>query len=135
MELKNIGHKEIEDIETRLEEFDEQHMGEVQEGRISIGYYDGEQLVAGIDGQMTSFHIFYISTLFVEETYRRKGIGKALLSEVEKRAVGLGANMIRLDTFDWQGKEFYSAMGYELAGSYQNEKDKFGEYFFYKMMG
>ncbi len=134
MELRKLQASEIEEIEERLEQYDEQHMGEVREGRVSIGYYDGERLVAGIDGQMTSFHIFYISTLFVEEAYRRKGIGKLLLEEAEEEAVKLGANMIRLDTFDWQGKDFYLAMGYELAGSYQNEKDGFGEYFFYKMM-
>ncbi len=43
--------------------------------------------------------------------------------------------MIRLDTFDWQGKGFYQALGYEIAGSYFNEEDQFGEYFFYKKIG
>ncbi len=57
MELRNIGHKEMEDIEARLEAYDEQHMGEVQ------------------------------------EEYRRRGLGKALLHEAEKRAAGYGSNL------------------------------------------
>ena len=44
---------------------------------------------------------------------------------MEKKAHQLGANMIRLDTFDWQGKEFYKTMGYEIVGSYENKVDVF----------
>ena len=40
--------------------------------------------------------------------------------------------MIRLDTFDWQGKEFYEALGYQQVGHYTNEEDGFSEYFFLK---
>ena len=43
-------------------------------------------------------------------------------------------NTIRLDTFDFQGKEFYEAMGYTLAGSYQNDEDGYAEYFFVKRL-
>ena len=54
------------------------------------------------------------------------------MREMEKRAKALGANMIRLDTFDWQGKEFYEALGYQQVGHYTNEEDGFSEYFFLK---
>lgn len=30
----------------------------------------------------------------------------------------MGANLIRLDTFDWQGKEFYESIGYKKVGEY-----------------
>lgn len=42
----------------------------------------------------------------VDEEYRRKGIGERLIREMEKRAFEMGVNTIRLDTFDWQGKDF-----------------------------
>ena len=42
--------------------------------------------------------------------------------------------MIRLDTFDWQGKAFYEALGYEIIGQYENTADGFSEYFFLKWL-
>ena len=59
---------------------------------------------------------------------------KALMAELEQRARAMGANMIRLDTFDWQGKAFYEALGYEIVGSYENRQDGFSEYFFLKRL-
>lgn len=81
---------------------------------------------------MTAFKILYVSTVYVHEGYRRKGYGKALIEEMEKRAKALGANTIRLDTFSWQGKEFYQSMNYEQAGYYRNDEDNYEEYFFVK---
>lgn len=66
------------------------------------------------------------------EAYRRQGIGKKLIDEMEQRAKKLGVNMIRLDTFNWQGYEFYKSLGYEEVGHYYNETDEFHEYFFVK---
>ncbi|MBQ4102350.1 MAG: GNAT family N-acetyltransferase, partial [Oscillospiraceae bacterium] len=66
------------------------------------------------------------------EEYRRQGIGKKLIFEMEQRAKNLGANMIRLDTFDWQGYEFYKHLDYEEVGHYYNDADDFHEYFFVK---
>ena len=48
---------------------------------------------------------------------------------MEHRAKKLGANRIRLDTFDWQGYEFYKSLGYEEVGQYYCEEDHFHEYF------
>ena len=68
----------------------------------------------------------------MQEEYRRTGLGKQLITELEKRAKKMGVNLIRVDTFDWQGKDFYLAMGYELAGQYTCEEDGYSEYFFIK---
>ena len=47
----------------------------------------------------------------------------------------MGVNTIRLDTFNWQGKDFYEAMGYKAAGHYENAEDGYSEYFFVKRIG
>ena len=127
-----MNEEEIEYIENQLEEYDEQHISYKLNGTISMGAKMGERLIAGVDGCFTAFHIFYVSTVFVDEEYRHKGIGKALLEKVEEKAVQLGAKLIRLDTFDWQGRDFYNALGYEEVGSYTDEEDGFSEYFFLK---
>ena len=51
---------------------------------------------------------------------------------MEKRAKKMGVNTILLDTFSWQGKEFYEALQYEVVGKYENTIDGYAEYFFSK---
>ena len=101
-------------------------------GGIQIGVEENGLLIAGLDACITAFKILYVSTVFVDEAYRRKGIGARLMREMEKRAAEMGVNTIRLDTFDWQGKEFYEALGYQSAGHYDNAEDGYSEYFFLK---
>ena len=134
MKVVNLNRKQLEHIESRLEEYDEKHITYRLEGAIHIGIEEDGKIIAGLDAEMTAFKILYVSTLFVDEAYRRKGYGTRLIQEMEKKAHQLGANMIRLDTFDWQGKEFYKAMGYEIVGSYENKVDGFSEYFFLKRL-
>lgn len=62
----------------------------------------------------------------------REGLGTTLIHEMEKRAKKIGVNTIRLDTFSWQGKEFYETLGYEIVGHYANQNDGYAEYFFLK---
>ena len=85
-----------------------------------------------LDACITAFKILYVSTVFVDVEYRRKGIGTKLICEMEKRAAAMGVNIIRLDTFNLQGKEFYEALGYECVGYYENAEDNYAEYFFVK---
>lgn len=118
----------------RLAAFDRKFIGYRLEGSVNIGIQSDGQLIAGLNGYMTAFKILYIDTVFVQEEYRRQGVGKELLEEAEKRAKSLGANMIRLDTFDWQGREFYKKLGYEEVGGYSNNEDGFSEYFFVKRL-
>ena len=49
-----------------------------------------------------------------------------------QRAKEMGVNTIRLDTFSWQGKEFYESLNYEVVGNYENTIDGYMEYFFMK---
>ena len=56
------------------------------------------------------------------------------MQEMESRAKKMGANIIRLDTFNWQGKDFYEAIGYEMVGSYENKFDGYSEHFFLKRL-
>ena len=134
MEYKiiDIDEEDLEIIENKLDEYDKNYISYRLSGEISIGIKIDNKLVAGANGCMTAFKILYVSTVFVDEEYRRNGLGAILIKEVEKRAKELGANMIRLDTFNWQGKDFYISQGYEQVGFYENEEDGFEEYFFIK---
>ena len=132
MKLIDLTGEQVDYIENKLDEYDERYIRYKLDGRIQIGIEDDDKVVAGLDACMTAFKILYVSTVFVDEAYRRKGYGKKLIDEMEVRAKALGANTIRLDTFNWQGKEFYEALGYQLVGSYDNNDDGYSEYFFLK---
>ena len=132
--IVNLNKNEIDDIESRLEKYDIKNIGYQISDNINLGIKVNNKLIAGINATITAYKILYISTLFVDEEYRGKGFGKRLMKTLENRAIELGVNMIRLDTFDWQGHEFYLKLGYELIGKYQNKIDNFSEYFFLKRL-
>ncbi|MCR5344725.1 MAG: GNAT family N-acetyltransferase [Lachnospiraceae bacterium] len=132
MNIIDLTETQVEDIETRLEEYDENYITYKMDGNIQIGVEDNGKLIAGLDACITAFKILYVSTVFVDENYRRQGVGKMLIREMEKRALTMGVNTIRLDTFNWQGKDFYEALGYTCVGQYENAEDGYSEYFFLK---
>ena len=129
-----LNEQQVEQIEEKLTAFDDRFIPQKLEGSIQIGIEENGKIVAGLDACITTFKILYVSNMFVEEAYRRRGLGKRLMEEMEKRAMSMGVNTIRLDTFSWQGKEFYEALGYQVAGSYENTLDGYAEYFFVKRL-
>lgn len=135
MRIVELNELETEKIEESLGAFDENYIQYKLEGSIRIGIEEDGKIVAGLDACITAFRILYVSTVFVEEAYRRKGYGRKLIREMEERAAKMGVNTIRLDTFSWQGKAFYEALGYEIVGHYENEADDYAEYFFLKRIG
>ena len=135
MALIDLTEEQAEEIEERLSAFDEKYITYKMDGSIRIGIEEDGKLIAGLDACITAFRILYVSTVFVDEAYRRKGFGAKLIREMEKRAAAMGVNTIRLDTFNWQGKDFYEAMGYKSAGHYENAEDGYSEYFFVKRIG
>ncbi len=134
MEIIDLNEDQVEDIESRLSSFDKNYITYKMDGCIQIGVEDDGKLIAGLDACITAFKILYVSTVFVDEEYRRKGIGALMIREMEKRALAMGANTIRLDTFNWQGKEFYEALDYQCVGQYDNTEDGYSEYFFLKRL-
>ena len=132
MKIINLNEQQLESIEDKLNTFDENYITYKTDSNIRIGIEEDGRLVAGLDACITAFKILYVSTVFVDEEYRRKGYGKSLIEEMEKRAIQMGVNIIRLDTFSWQGKDFYEALNYEIVGSYENDIDGYAEYFFLK---
>ena len=134
MQIIDLNEDQVEIIEARLSAYDENHISYKMNGCIQIGVEENGVLIAGLDACVTAFKILYVSTVFVDEAYRRKGIGARLMREMEKRAAEMGVNTIRLDTFNWQGKEFYEALNYNCVGHYDNVEDGYSEYFFLKRL-
>ena len=106
MRIIDLNDEQIEEIETRLDTYDENYITYKMNGSIQIGMEDNGKLIAGLDACVTAFKILYVSTVFVDEKYRRKGVGESLIREMEKRALEIGVNTIRLDNVQLAGKRF-----------------------------
>ncbi|MBR3507597.1 MAG: GNAT family N-acetyltransferase [Lachnospiraceae bacterium] len=132
MELISLTEEQVEYINDQLEMYNREYIKYHLDGGVHIGMELDGILVGGLNAYMSAFHILYVDTMFVAEQYRRQGIGRKIMAEMEHQAKELGVNLIRLDTFDWQGYEFYKSLDYEEVGHYFNEADGFHEYFFIK---
>lgn len=129
-----LSDDQVDDLETRLQEYDQTHLPAQTEGRVQIGIDVDGRLVAGVDAQVSGARTLYVSTVFVDEEYRGKGLGRALMAALEERATELGTDLIRLDTYGWQGPGFYRALGYEEVGHYDTGEGGPAEHFFLKRL-
>ena len=66
---------------------------------------------AGLVGNCYAGWLF-INLLWVEDRLRHGGIGTGLVAAAEKHAVEFGCHSAWLDTFSFQGPEFYPRLGY-----------------------
>ena len=88
-----------------------------------------QAILAEEDGQAVGFALFfptystfrtkpglYLEDLFVRETHRRRGIGRALLSEVHRIAESRGAGRLEWSVLDWNANAiaFYESLGADV---------------------
>jgi GNAT superfamily N-acetyltransferase len=66
---------------------------------------------AGLVGHCYAGWLF-TALLWVEEGLRRSGIGSGLLAEAERHGRAFGCHSAWVDTFTFQGPEFYPRYGY-----------------------
>ncbi len=84
---------------------------------INYNLQDNGVIIGGIHAYLYFLKsILHVDHLFVEEKYRGQGFGSLLLAKVEKIAKEYSANLVHLDTFDFQAKDFYLKHGYEVFG-------------------
>ena len=57
-----------------------------------------------------------LDILWVEESYRRQGIGSALIRAAERAARERGCRFITLGTFDFQARPLYEKFGFSVCG-------------------
>lgn len=74
------------------------------------------RIVAGVLGRLNAWSCLHIDFLWVDEEYRREGLGSRILAEIETVSREYGCYLVYLDTFDFQAKDFYLKRGYEIFG-------------------
>jgi ribosomal protein S18 acetylase RimI-like enzyme len=89
--------------------------------RVVLAAETGAQIVGSVqlitDTPPNQPHRAEVTKLLVHPDFRRRGIAKALMAELERRARGLGRSLITLDTRTGDGAEpLYASLGYVTAG-------------------
>lgn len=67
---------------------------------------------AGLIGHCYAGWLF-IALLWVHADLRRQGVGSALIAEAERHARAFGCHSAWVDTFSFQGPDFYPRFGYQ----------------------
>jgi predicted N-acetyltransferase YhbS len=113
---KNPSWQDREFIDERLGDYNEPFLR--NPGYDYFGLFVRDQthaIRAGLIGNCYAGWLF-INLLWVHSDLRRCGIGSSLVAEAERRAVAFGCHSAHVDTFSFQGPEFYPKFGYEVFG-------------------
>jgi ribosomal protein S18 acetylase RimI-like enzyme len=89
-----------------------------KEFAFSVRSVTGE-FVGGLLG-LTHWNHFFVSAVFVEEQFRREGIGRELLQRAEALALQQGCDAIYLDSMDFQAPGFYEKLGFKVFGKLED---------------
>ncbi len=77
---------------------------------------DKSEVLGGIKGDVfgTLCRVF---TVWIDENYRSKGLGRELFAKLDIFARENNCNMIQLDTAEFQAKGFYEKLGYQVIAT------------------
>ena len=131
-----IFHSNIEDIEQYLSESILSYGVDQLNGEKPVKLYccsknDKGNRVGGAMGYVTR-NLFFITHLFVEQKYRNKGIGKALLLTIEKAAKEQGCTVLRLNTLNNGAHSLYTKAGFDITTTIENYMNGFDLVYFHK---
>ncbi len=102
-----------------LEDFNRRHMSASTPRAFAVtateeGATRGGVIAEGIGEWM------YVTLLWVEDAFRRRGFGSSLLREAEREAKQRGAKGILVDTYSFQAPDFYRKHGYSAYGQVED---------------
>lgn len=100
-------------------------------GEVAVLAHSGDQLVGGLLG-FTSWNWLFIKQLWIDETFRGRGLGRQLIAAAEAEAVRRGCAHVHCDTFGFQALPFYQKLGFEIFGQLADYPPGHTRYFLQK---
>jgi len=96
--------------------YNDENMARQRYRRFAISLRNKGTIVGGIVGEVW-MTVLFIQLFWIEERFRGKGYGTALIEKIEEEARRFGAVRSYLDTLSVQAPDFYRARGYEAFGT------------------
>jgi len=82
--------------------------------QVSVRADDGK-VIGGVTGRVF-MDTLYVSTVWIDDSLRGQGHGRAMLEMTEAEGRRLGATHAWLYTTSWQARPFYESLGYACFG-------------------
>ena len=96
--------------------YNDEKMGSQTYRRLAISLRDKKAIVGGVVGEVW-MTVLFIQFFWIEQRFRGKGHGTALIRTIEEEARRFGAILSYLDTMSVQAPDFYRACGYREFGT------------------
>ncbi len=129
MQLLKSTSEQNDDIHQRLRAYNRRYMRDFRD--FSFHVEDDGRMVAGIVAGST-FRTVEVEFLFVDEDFRGRGLGSALLRKVEEDARAAGMEHVLLNTYSFQAPGFYRKMGYTQLFAIDPCLGEYAQHFFWK---
>ena len=129
MQLLKSTSEQNDDIHQRLRAYNRRYMRDFRD--FSFNVEDDGRMVAGIVAGST-FRTVEVEFLFVDEDFRGRGLGSALLRKVEEDARAAGMEHVLLNTYSFQAPGFYRKMGYTQLFAIDPCLGEYAQHFFWK---
>lgn len=122
--ISKSSEKDQYKVLKKLSNFNHHQVPDTQHPEVIPLHYhirnEENEIIAGINAVMYAWGIVAVDILFVEEAYRKQGLGSKLLQYIENEVKQKGGSLIHLDTFDFQAKDFYIKHGFQMFGTLDN---------------
>ncbi len=99
--------------------------------RFALLLHERERLAAGLFGVL-AWQWLFVAALWVDDAWRGRGVGTALLARAEAHGAAAGCHSVWLDTF--QARGFYVALGYCEFGALEDYPPGQTRYFMRKRL-
>jgi GNAT superfamily N-acetyltransferase len=113
--------------------YNNEKLGKQKYRRFAISLRDKGAIVGGIVGEVW-MTVLFIQLFWIEERFRGKGHGTALIEKIEDEARRFGAVRSYLDTMSVQAPGFYRACGYEAFGAIEGYPGGITRHWFTKVL-
>lgn len=118
-------------IHEKLKDYNRNFMKELNDYSYHIES-DGKTIAGIVAG--STYDSLEIDYLFVDEEYRRNGLGTKLMKHVEDLAKSNGIKTILVNTYSFQAPEFYKKLGYKEMFVVDPCYKDYKQYFFIKKL-
>src|SRR5204863_9122798 len=106
-------------IRKGLHQFNDASVGYTNIKPLTLSVRDRGRIVGGLAAE-SYYGWMFVSLLWLDDKYRRKGLGTSLMQRAETEARSRGVTNVWLDTFGFQAEGFYNKLGYRSFGRHKD---------------
>ena len=80
---------------------------------------EDETIIGGAIGHI-AYAWYFLDDLWVEETYRKQGLGTKLIKKIEEVVKKEQLMGVRMETWNFRARGFYEKLGYEVYATFED---------------